>query len=182
MSLRDASCRSKKKKWDAARFAQLLTIPIDRDAVNAADEYHRTPLLLAASLGTFFFFLALKCSGSKCYFTSGLLCEVKALIAAGADPNVTSVRGISPLAYATHQGNVKLMEVLIHAGANVKERGLVDGALLSHNHAASRMLLERGAIPTKKAAAYFSRQILIRSSADMALIGLVASVGGMECV
>lgn len=89
MSLRDASCRSKKKKWDAARFAQLLTIPIDRDAVNAADEYHRTPLLLAVSLGTFFFSLALKCSGCKRYFTSGLLCEVKALIAAGADPNVS---------------------------------------------------------------------------------------------
>lgn len=47
---RDAAFRSK-KKWDAARFGRLLSPPVDRNAINETDEYHRTPLLMAVSLG-----------------------------------------------------------------------------------------------------------------------------------
>lgn len=114
--------------------------------------------------------------------TSGLLHETKALIAAGADTNIASVRDVSPLALATRQGNIELIKALIYAGANVREPDIIDGALLSHNRAASILLLERGAIPSTTAAARFSQQVRVSHPDDLRLVGLIAFVGGAACV
>lgn len=114
--------------------------------------------------------------------TSGLLDQAKALIAAGANPNIASVRGVSPLALATRQGNIELIKALIHAGANVQEPDIIDGALLSHNRTVSIMLLERGAVPKFAAAARFSQQVRSSYPDDLKLIGLIAFIGGADCV
>jgi ankyrin repeat protein len=44
---------------------------------------------------------------------------VDALINAGADPNLSSKKGVTPISAAAHKGNVIIMEKLILAGAAV---------------------------------------------------------------
>jgi ankyrin repeat protein len=41
------------------------------------------------------------------------------LIKAGADPNILSKKGVSPISAAAHKGNLSIMQVLIDSGANV---------------------------------------------------------------
>ncbi len=44
---------------------------------------------------------------------------VDALIVYGADPNLSSKKGVTPISAAAHKGNVNIMQKLIFAGAAV---------------------------------------------------------------
>lgn len=44
---------------------------------------------------------------------------VEELIIAGADPNLSSRKGVTPISAAAHKGNIRIMEKLMMAGAAV---------------------------------------------------------------
>jgi len=92
-------------------------------------------------------------AGSVIWATvSGNTEMVGALLAAGADPNDTSDRGLSALHVAAARGNVEIAEHLLDYGAdpNIRVRGkgqtpLEFGLLLSGSPDMARLLVRRGA-------------------------------------
>jgi ankyrin repeat protein len=44
---------------------------------------------------------------------------VAALLEAGADPNMSNRKGVTPISAASHKGNIALMQLLINAGSVV---------------------------------------------------------------
>jgi len=102
----------------------------------------RTPLLLA------------------CYKdgTDTTLEMVRALLDAGADPNITDSRGKTPLHGACWYGRVQIVKALLDSNANVNAKSNSKNSNNTPIHVAStrghskimRMLLEKGADPTGK--------------------------------
>lgn len=48
-----------------------------------------------------------------------LVAAFEALIKAGADPNMPSKKGVTPISAAAHKGNIHVMQLLIDAGSAV---------------------------------------------------------------
>jgi len=71
---------------------------------------------------------------------------VEALIRAGADPNLPSRKGVTPISAAAHKGNISLMQLLIDAGAAVNSlnssgsTALIQAAHFGHVEAVKLLL------------------------------------------
>ena len=80
------------------------------------------------------------------------LAAVRALLAAGADPYVSTAKGFTPLMFAARNGDIEMATTLISAGVSVNETG-VDGthalpyAIISGQNQFALFLLEQGADP-----------------------------------
>jgi len=76
---------------------------------------------------------------------------VESLLAAGADPNLPSRKGIAPISAAAHKGNTDIMRYLIAAGADVNSQNstgstaLIQAAHFGHVDAVA-LLLDSGAL------------------------------------
>ncbi len=113
---------------DGAKVRQLLENGAD---INAKTERQRTPLSLAAAM---LFDIA----------------PLKLLLDKGANPNIASIDGQTPLMYAARAGNLEVMELLLAKKADplaVAGSGAVAlmAAAASRNAAAVKLLLEHGA-------------------------------------
>ena len=113
---------------DGAKVRQLLENGAD---INAKTERQRTPLSLAAAM---LFDIA----------------PLKLVLDKGANPNIASIDGQTPLMYAARAGNLEVMELLLAKKADplaVAGSGAVAlmAAAASRNAAAVKLLLEHGA-------------------------------------
>jgi ankyrin repeat protein len=109
----------------------LGTLTKAKQAANATDNMQTTPLHYAALFGS-----------SQ---------AVQLLLAAGADPNVTNLQGVTPLIYAAY--DFKKAKLLVEGGAKINVTShigstpLIVAASTQSNAATVRYLLEKGADP-----------------------------------
>lgn len=111
---------------------------------------------------------------------------VRDLLAAGADPRVKDVRGVTPLIEAARAGDLESIRTLIEAGAEVNEtrkngRTALMAAVRSRKQEAVRFLLDRGAdvnIQARESVSSNSKDSALTMAAARGVPGIVRALIG----
>ena len=145
----------------------VLRVLLKAADANTKDKRGTTPLMYAAAFGSIDAMNMLLAAGadanaknaldaSALHWCAGDLAKVRLLVSKGADVNVRSKPGRTPLIIAAaHDGASEIVRVLLNQGADVSAR---DGAMVNALAAAAdandtttvRLLLDRGATVSAK--------------------------------
>jgi ankyrin repeat protein len=106
-----------------------------------------------------------------------------ALVGAGANPNLSSVVGETPLMTAAHTGNVQLARLLLAAGADVSARESTQGqtalmrAVAGNHTEIVRALVESGADVTARSKNHFTALLFAAQQGNVEIARLLLDAG-----